>query len=333
MPDPPLWGFDTTSGLKGQSVDELVADVGRAADLGANVVKIALLWWWLEPEPGSFDADNAAKVDAVVEAARDRGLGVIFTPVQTPCSVSTAPLGPTGACDPNAIFYPPRSAGVYADFVRRAVDRWGADVAGIEVWNEPNHPGFWRGNPGEYLGLVRAAAEGVRVSHYADIPIVGGALSGADLPYLRQLLDGGLADWTDAVSIHPYDVRWEGPGWGDPSLVRQDDMTSFAFAVPEVRELMNAHGDSDPIWLTEVGYPDCPATPYCVSAADQADYLKKAAELAAGWPYVDAFIVYRLRDWAPQDGGIESRFGVLNKDGSPKPAARSLGPVFERLAR
>jgi hypothetical protein len=319
--------------MSGRSVDDLVADVDRSADLGANVVKVPLYWSWLEPESGSFDPRNAAKLDAVVEAARDRGLGVILTPVLTPCSVSTAPIGPGGGCDPTAVLYPPRSSGVYADFVRRAVDRWGADVSGIEVWNEPNHQGFWRGSPGEYLGLVRAAAEGVRASRYADIPVVGGALSGADLTYLRQLLDGGLADWTDAVSIHPYDVRWQGPGWGDPSIVRQDDMTSFAFAVPEVRRLMDAFGDSDPIWITEFGYPDCPATPYCVRAADQADYLKKAAELAASWSYVDAFIVYRLRDWLPQDGGIEGRFGVLNKDGSPKPAARSLGRVFTRLTR
>jgi hypothetical protein len=96
---------------------------------------------------------------------------------------------------------------------------------------------------------------------------------------------------------------------------------------------MDSYKDTDPIWITEFGYPDCPATPYCVTAEAQADYLRKAAELAASWPYVDAFMVYRLRDWLPQDGGIEARFGVLNEDGTPKPAGKALSETFRGLTR
>jgi hypothetical protein len=200
----------------------------------------------------------------------------------------------------------------------------------VEVWNEPNTPSFWRGSPQQYVELVHAAAEGVRTSPYADVPVVGGAVSGSDLAYLGVLFDAGIAQWTDAISVHPYDVRFGAEGYSDPSLARDGDIWSYAFGVPHVHDLMVARGDTDPLWITEFGYPNCPGTPHCVTPELQADYLAKAAELAESWPYVDLFMVYRLRDWVPEDGTMEAHFGVLNQDYSQKPAAQALAPIFKK---
>lgn len=332
-PDPPLRGIDASTGLAALPVDVLVEDLDRAAALGVNAVRVPVFWSWLEPEAGGLDPTRAEKVDTLLTAARKQGVGVVLLPFFTPCWASTLPLGPVGECNPEHVLYPPQDPASYGAFVGRLVDRWGAGLSGLEVWNEPNNQGFWRGSPFQYVELVEAAAEAVDATAYSDLPVVGGATSGADLDYLRQLFDLGISQWTDAISIHPYDARWSGVGFGDPAIARPGDQSSFAYAVPQVHELMVAYSDPDPIWITEFGYPDCPATPYCVSAQDQAEYLRSAAGLAADWPFVDAFLVYRLRDWLPQDGGIEARFGVLNEDGSRKPAADALADVFEEFAR
>lgn len=333
VPEFPLWGFDSGTGLGVLPVEDLVEDIDRAADLGASSVRIVIRWAWLEPGPGGLDPERSAEVDRLMAAARRREVGVIVTLAFTPCWASTAPRRPDRGCIVGHPLYPPHDPETYGAFVDRVVTRWGEGLAGLEVWNEPNRPGFWRGTPAEYLALVRSATEAVRLTPYADLPVAGGAISGADLPYLRELLDGGLAEMVDAISIHPYDVRWRTTGFGDPSVPRPGDLSSFAFAVPQVRALMTELGVSDPIWITEFGYATCPATPQCVAPEVQADYLRKGIEVAAGWPFVDVFLVFRLRDAAPHHGGIGARFGVFAESGAPKPAARSVGRVLRKLTR
>lgn len=329
MPEPPLRGFDTASSALGtRPVEELVRDLGRAKELGANAVRFALPWYWLEPYRPTMDPGRAAQVDRLLAAAEQQDLAVILTLLFTPCWASSASPSDS-SCDPaTAALAPPADPATYGGFVERVVRRWGQGLGGLEVWNEPNHASFWSGTPYDYVELARVAAETVRSSAYADLPVAGGALSGADLGYLRQLFDAGLSEWTDAISIHPYDARWDGPGFGDPSIPRPNDLSSFAYAVPRVHALMGDYGNADPIWITEFGYADCPATPFCVPPEIKAAYLRKAATLASGWQFVDVFLVYRLRDWLPQDGGMEARFGVLDRDGRPKPSARSLADAF-----
>lgn len=331
-PEPPLWGVQAGLGLGVLPVQRLAGDVARVGELGANAVRIAIPWAWLQSRPEAINPARATAVDRLVAAADDQGLGVVAVLTRTPCWASTTPRDATGACRRDAVLYPPRDAALYGDFVEQVIDRWGSALSGIEVWNEPNRPGFWRGTPAEYVALVRTTSEVVDGSRYADLPVVGGVLAGVDLAYLRTLLDEGLSDWTDAISIHPYDIRWGERGFGDPSVSREDDQTSFAFAVPQAHDLVGRFGSDDPIWITEFGYPTCPARPHCATAALQADYLQKAVELVATWGYVDAFFVFQLRD-SPVGSSLGMRFGILNEDGSAKPAAAALSKAFEALRR
>ena len=178
---------------------------------------------------------------------------------------------------------------------------------------------------------MNAAANGVEDSRYRDTPVVGGALSGADVNYLRRLLNAGMSNATDADTIHPYDLGLL--GFGNPAVIRNGDSGSYLFSVPRFHQELVDRGVKDPIWITEFGYPDCPGVPYCVSVANQAKWLASAARTAGGWPYVDAFLVYRLRDWAPPTGLMEARFGLLNKNGTPKPAASAVAEIFRAAGR
>jgi hypothetical protein len=330
-PSPPLRGFDSASPTLGFKIPGGPGkDLTRARKLGANTVRMTLSWHWLEPSPGRLDEDRAKRVDRLIEKARKRHVGVLATALFTPCWATSGPRQVNGSCSAIQAIYPPRDYGAFRAFIKRAVNRWGDALAGLEVWNEPNLAIFWLGSAGEYVRLVSAAASGVEASHYRGLPVVGGAVSGVDFDFIRRALNAGMANYVDAISIHPYDVGLL--GFGDPSRPRNGDAGSFAWAVPELHKRLLERGVQQPIWITEFGYADCPGTPYCVSQSAQADYLRKGAQLAVGWPWVKAFFVYRLRDWVPQTGLAESRYGVLNRDGSLKPAASALAGVF-RAAR
>lgn len=334
-----LRGFDT--GAPGVlSEADSVRDLRETAALGAGAVRIVVNWDWLEPrEQGSFNDPQLEVTDRLLAVASSEALSVIVTVLGTPCWASSAPRVEDGACNPTARAHPPSDPADYESFVSFINDRWSDDIAAIEVWNEPNLDGFWRGSPGDYVDLVRSADA---VVPQGGPKVIAGALAGSDDAYLQRLYDAGVDRFSDGISIHPYAIAWGGPtaGFLDPLLSFPDAFATFAWGVPAIHDRMVANGDEDGLWLTEFGYADCPGIPYCVSEEDQAEYLASAFELAAQWPYVEAMLVYRLRDWFnPEDpmtgwiaeGSFEWRFGVLNRDWSPKPAADRLSETFDRL--
>ena len=296
---------------------ESARDLREAAALGADSVRIQLPWDYLQPAgPGAIPTDKASLVDRLMTVARSENLRVVIVSVGTPCWASSAPRYGSW-CDPavNPRIYPPADPATYGDFVAQLVDRWGGNIAGFEVWNEPNHSGFWNGTAAQYVSLVREADEAVAASSHPGIPIVAGALSGSDTGFLQKLYDNDVDRWADAISIHPYAIRWD-LGMVDPLLESPGDIWSFASGVPGVHNVMTANGDSDPIWITEFGYPTCSSGFFCVSQTKQGEYLAAALRRAAEWDYVDTFLMYDVRDWS--GGGLDTQFGILNEDWTPK---------------
>ena len=78
-----------------------------------------------------------------------------------------------------------------------------------EMWNEPNHEGFWKPKPNaaEYAALAKATGAALRKAGLLGEKgeaFIGPATSTIDLPFLEECFKAGLlSDW-DAVSVHPY---------------------------------------------------------------------------------------------------------------------------------
>lgn len=314
--------------------EEAIRDLREAAALGADMVRVDLRWNWLQPDgPDAYSRYRMARVERLLEVARSEGLRVLGQASFSPCWASTAPRTAGGECAPDHGLYPPADPDKYGAFISEIVSRWGDALGALEIWNEPNQVAFWRGTPAQYVALVRNAAQAISRSDHPDLPVVAGALSGSNTSYLQELYDEDIDRWSDAISVHPYDVRWGGPGAGfrDPTIPRRGDQWSFAAGVPAIHEVMLANGDPDPLWITEFGYPDCPATPYCVDPELQGDYLASAMRTASVWPYVDVFLIFRLRDWFSPQPGMQFHFGLLRRDWSPKPAADSVREALAAL--
>jgi hypothetical protein len=174
--------------------DEAARTMDRMKALGADRLRITVLWSAIAPDIGSktkpagFDgADPGAypsgvwnNYDTVVRLAAERGLGVNFN-ITVP-----GPLWATGA-SPRADIenrYAPNAA-EFGDFVR-AVGRRYPQVGYWTIQNEPNQPGWldpqWvrsRGrwveaSPSVYRGMVDAAWRALQdTGHGSDTILIG----------------------------------------------------------------------------------------------------------------------------------------------------------------
>jgi hypothetical protein len=74
-----------------------------------------------------------------------------------------------------------------------------------ELWNEPNHYGFWKPKPNaeEYAAVALAAAKAIHAAAPGEA-IIGPATSTIDLAFLEKCFQAGLLEYLAAVSVHPY---------------------------------------------------------------------------------------------------------------------------------
>lgn len=317
---------DRTAAANARELDALEA-------VGATTVRMDLSWTTLEPVGrGRYDQGYLRDVDDFIGAARARGIKPILNLHSTPCWASSAPGSVKRGCrsrygDVN--WYPPTSNADLAGVASFLAGRYAADLAALEVWNEPNHPNFMKPEDltseqraDRYAAMLDAVYPAVKRAA-PTLTVVGGAIEGTDVPFLEALYERGAGDDFDALSFHPYHgprspYRPRPSGW-DPKY-------DFRDGTAAMRDAMVAHGDAaKQVWLTELGWTTCADGSYiCVSERDQATFVKEALTLIrTRWPWVRAATFYEARD--SRDGSCtECRYGLLRRDFSPKPAYRAL---------
>jgi len=96
---------------------------------------------------------------------------------------------------------------------RTAYARWAAATVAhfagrgylFELWNEPNHEGFWKPKPNAAHYAAMAKATCVEIEKVAPKEaLVGPATSTIDLPFIEECFRAGLLEHWCAVSVHPY---------------------------------------------------------------------------------------------------------------------------------
>jgi hypothetical protein len=303
-----------------------VADLARRS--GAEIVREDLDWAAAERAPGRLDW---RRYDAIVAVAARRGLTVLPIVGGTPSWA-----GPR----PNAVPSDPRT---YARFLARVAARYGPrgrfwranpelparPASALELYNEPFLPAGDDPSPGPaaYARLVRTAVPVARRANPRVRFLIAGETTWTNdfetyRPWMEALYAAvpNLGRYFDALSVHPYsadspthytpgpDARWQTP------------------RIAEIRRTLTAHGDADkPVWVTEIGWTTCPDHPDCISEARQGAYLRSFFSLARGrWRYVDAVVVYHLRDYPGDDDDKEAFYGLVRTDRSQKPAWRTL---------
>jgi hypothetical protein len=299
--------------------------VGEVAGLGVGWVRVFAPWSTFEATRGHL---NEAEIDSMEAglAALPKGTKVIVDVVDTPEWES-------GSTNPAM---PPRDPADYARFLRTMVKRFTGRVAAWEIWNEEDASLWWASGPepAAYTALLKAAYPAVKSLDPSATVVLGG-LTGNDYEFLSELYADGAKGYFDAVGVHtdsicetnsPYEILRNG---------RTDQrINRWSFlGYRTVHEVMLAHGDDSPIWMTELGWSTDTQTcnsgawagqkPAGVSPAQQATFLLQAYHCLAQDPYVQVGIWFGLQDTEPF-GSPRSSYGLLEADLSPKPAYGAL---------
>ena len=147
----------------------------------------------------------------------------------------------------------PKRVSDYTRFLLTLVDRYGEDgtfwdthpdvpyrpVRHWQIWNEPDHPNFWR-RPWikGYVKLVKASRKALKRADRRNVVVLG-SLTGVSWYNLRRLYKAGLKGSFDVVAIHPYTKS--------PKHV--------ITTIERVRAVMRAYRNIKPVEVAELSWP------------------------------------------------------------------------------
>ena len=299
----------------------------RLRATGVRLIRQTFDWSLVERSPGRYEL---AALDAYVSAAaaaRIEVLPIIFNP---PPFRSSAPRRGAGRAT-----YPPERPASLGRFAATLARRYGPQgslwrarprlprvpIRAWQVWNEPNLPIYWGGDPDPpaYARLLAAAGRALKaVDPHAEVVSAGLAESRLGMPFepfVRELYEAGAADSFDTFALHPYAA----------------DTDAAVRAVERTRELLDELDDAAPIWVTELGWASGgPGSPFTVGERGQAARIRSVfSELVdqrrdLG---VRGVVYFNWRDAPPYPGGQDFfglHTGLLRRNGSPKPALHAF---------
>ena len=285
--DPPHNNTIITNGL-GVSIHKGAkpSDIQAIADAGFKWVRIDIFWSDVEKTKGVYDFKSAG-YDEINEALKEYDLRPYYI----------LNYGNDLYGDERSVTTKQRRQ-AFAKYAEAVVKRYG-DQGGIwEIWNEPNTETFWSDQPSEvdYDRLVKTVSPVIR-QYDSDSTIVAPALAGVSeeaLTWLRKVVDCGLLDYVDAVSVHPYQRE-------NPETV----ISRYA----ELREIV---GKDTPIISGEWGYSTTE-----VSEKQQAEYMARMF-LTNSLSDIPISVWYDWKNDGETQSNREHNFGLVSYHSTPK---------------
>ena len=291
------------------------AQLANMKSIGVTSVRIGADWAWISyAGQGTYDWTQLDQEVASVHAA---GMSMDMVIMGTPAWAAVA--GESGSDVAQ-----PANPSLFGQFAAAVAQRYAPQgVQDFEIWNEPNNTVFWQPapNPAAYVQILQAADTDIKAVDPGAFVITAGLAPEAtqngdinEVSFLQDMYADGAKGYFDAVGDHPYsypalpDTYEAWSGWS------QMDATPAS-----LESTMAANGDgSKPIWITEVGAPT--GGPDSVGTAAQAQELTQAIDNAKSSSWIGALYMYTYEDSGGNPGTDEDWFGLLNADGSAKPA-------------
>jgi hypothetical protein len=321
-----LWDNETSA--------QVDAELNLAASAHVTVLRVDVGWSAFEGDgPGQFSTERVAKLDAFMAGAASRGIKVLPVVFSTPCWASSAPASELQGCagdwwDRGVTAYPPSDPQTYGNFLQWMTGRYGADMAGVEVWNEPNEISSWQSSDpaGDYAKLLKAGYAGAKAGDL-NVPVIAGAIAGANVDFLNQLYADGIQGHYDGLSIHTYSGA-QSPMF-DPGV--EGRQATVLPGIEAIHAAQLAAGDNTPLWITELGWQTQPGLYQAVTDLQQASYITTAFRAIQQLSYVRAAVVYDLRD-GPDPTNYMDHYGLVTENFTPKPGLAALTAVLANPA-
>lgn len=309
--------------------DELL---DMCTDLGVQWIRVDGNWLDLEPSSGSYAWSN---MDRIVDEARARGLSVYITLAYTPSWVPRVARARTDTYPGND---EPLASTEWTRFVEAAVAHYAArGVTHFGIWNEPNLDGFWEAGPTEYIDKILLPGAAAVHRACSSCRVLGPELAhvGDYHFFMQEVLSRAPAGTFDILAHHIYQ-DWPETGAtaldGD-NFLQALERRRFSFSRPALREVLDAHGWTGEVWITETGYRADPG-----DASDenlQAIFVRRVIEeqLARSW-WTNSFF-YEITDCGVDDPACPiDGFGITRptRAGARSfPADYRLKPSYEAI--
>lgn len=329
----PTAAHAATPGLNVQ--DPTPENLRDAIASGAKTVRLFATWPALEPTKGAYPRGSwlSPILDAAIKQLNAAGVRPIF-------NLTNAPQWANGSTDERV---PPADVGDYARLFGEFVAHTSAvgDVAGYEVWNEPDEVHFWHPAPdaGKYAAMLKASYAAAKKADPAAT-VIAGPTTGNNYDWVEGLYANGAGNAFDVMAVHT-DTACLVNG---PDTFYRDGLRIARWSFlgyRSVHDVMAAHGDRDkPIWMTELGWTATNGGPTSckngmwagqkpsgVSEADQARFLTEAYGCMANDPYVEHALWFTLRDIPNEPSEDMRHYGLFRGDGAPKPALAAFRAV------
>ncbi len=323
-PSLPRLHYGINAFLLGTDSERVLTLTGIA---GFGWVRQQIHWRDLEGKRGQL---VWTPLDQVVSAARSHDLRIMLSVVRSPAwATSTGHSGLPD--DPTTL----------ATFLRQLATRYRGRVSAYEIWNEPNlshESGGAPGDPATYLATLQAAYPAIKEADPCALVLAAPlaatnqpdpAVATDDLPFYEALYaldEGAFLHVADVVAVHP-GAGPHPPGARWPADAPQQSHHYFRH-IERVHDLMRQHGDTRPVWITEVGWNTSPAegAPEPVSEEEQSRYLVDTLWMVRqSYPWVGGVFVWNLNfSVITEPGDEKAGFSILNPDWSIRPAYLTL---------
>lgn len=303
----------------GQNRNPLPATAQALTQAGVTSFRDEVFWHRIETKPGVLRfPDNLQDLDQLVTlSARQGGHPLLILNYGNPLY------------DGGGLLHSPQGIAAYVRYVRFVVKHFRGRVDQFEVWNEWNIGGGGTqaqraarfGSPEDYAAVLRAAYTAIKAEN-PSATVIGGAFAGYDYKWIDAFARAGGFASLDGFSIHPYVFSAGRKGTPESAMKHLDEL--------KVRVDALAPGRNVRIYVTEMGWP-VHEGPNGVSAETAANYLQQFVILAKSRPWIAGVWWYDLFDDGDDATDKEHRFGLLARDGKPKPAFKALANVNARL--
>ncbi len=304
-----------------------------ARQAGSAWERMRFHWAWIQPDNAEQWIEDEV-YDSDVTASVDAGRDILGLLIATPVWARDEAGLPKGLWldhnDPNNL---------WATWVRTATTRYKGQITHWIIWNEPEiwqegHPArSWVGSEADFAQLQKVSylvAKEVDpnneihlpgFSHYWD------ANFGRE-PYLMRLLDTYDSDFPEAAANNYYFDSLTYHFYFNPAANYQLLTDYVAY--------MRDRGLDQPLWLVETNaapsldpyYPVEDPT-FLVSLEDQAAYIPQMLALTIAAD-VERTSIYTLLD--PEFGADPEPFGLVRRNGPPRPALQTLSVATRVLA-
>jgi beta-galactosidase len=316
----PVEGPDWPWRVGPEAFDRAFAAMAAA---GLDTVRIDLLWSAVEPEPGRYDADHLAALDAILAAARRHGLllhPTFFIGGEVGDAYWDIPwrAGRQPHRDPELL-------ALQAAHVAEFAERWRGDPA-ILAWDLTDEPPLWLfgdTTDDDARTWTAALATSLRAVDPDHLVTIGTASQEIGVGPFRADV---VADQLDFTTVHPYPTY-------SPELV-PDSLLSSRMTHAAAFETALAAGAGRPVMLHEYGVSSAQFDPDLAAAYDRLLAWSSFGRGSIGflaWCWTDAEpAAFRRVPYVRQPH--ETQFGVTDHRGELRPRGRVLSEVAAVMA-